>query len=349
MPAITPAAGAELAAAAKAVVDVAAKPAVAGAAVDAAVVAARTPGLAAMTSRIVGVSGLITGVGLTAWNALKDSGAGTDGLKSTNLVFSPATMLLGTGMGLLLLAEGGKLSNPYLLNGIRGGALAAILGGVAGAIIGTTMTLHNPNDRATRDNSLVQGSERVDGAIEPRTIGELEGVEIASADVITTRANPTSGAAPSDGGVKHVPVYLDVASATKLTAPTIAEAAAQARAIVQADDLDRSVAIVRTTDGAATPKFTYWATRLSGDLDQVDGRFYTKDNDYDRRYSPTLTKRNVGIQAIVGVESRYVFPEGLDPAGSRQQVGNTPVIPPVLPTVPTPSTTPATTPAGSGS
>lgn len=273
-----------------------------------------------------GLSAGAAGIVITMLDTWKSS-IGKEGFDSDKLL-GPTTTAIGGGAALLLLGEKGGLANAALRNGMRGAGVALVLGGLAGAVWGAVSTFRNPVARQAGNNQLSQAPVTF-SALKVAVPAQLEGIEIAAGEVVTTGRK-----------LKRISVYAEPTSAVKLDARDLASAIGQARAIAQADESDRSQAVLQTRDGA------YWVARLSGELDQVDGRNYTAGNDFDNRYPPRIVKKQESLQAIVGLENRYVFPGGLDRNAAPPDVGDIPTVVPELPQ-PKPSTS-TSTPATSG-
>ena len=280
---------------------------------------------------LLGLGAGTAGVALTLIEAWRSSMGTQRSVTAGNFV-NPSTMAIGGGAVLLTVGEKTAESNVALRSGLRGAGVALVLGGLAGAIVGAMRTV----DGTLGEHSGLSGStqrqapESFDTTLPPAP-ANLEGVSIASADVVTT-----------DRDLAQVQVYVDPTHAQQLPAgTTLTEAIGQARAVAQADELDRSEAVVKTDDGRL------WMLRLSGDLDQIDGRFFTKDTKYDSRYAPQISRRQEALQAIVGVENRYVFPAGTGPTDAIQDVGTVPWVTPDLPTA-SPSTGASTSATTSG-
>jgi hypothetical protein len=273
-----------------------------------------------------GAAGLVITL-LDQWKQATGSGKGFD----AGGLLSPTTMAIGGGA--FLLTAGEKLgASPLMKNGLRSAGIALVLGGLAGAIAGAMKTFGNPLLARTEagTSSQSQAPTRFGTALPPAP-ANLEGIELAQADVIGEGRK-----------VSHVSVYVDPTTAKVMpTGSTLGEAIGQARAATQADADDRSHAVIQTKDGA------YWIMRLSGDLDQVDGRKYSDTTKYDRRYEPQIGRRQEALQAIAGVEGYYVFPKGTEATAKVQYTGDIPWVTPQLPGTPaaTPTTTPSTAPS----
>lgn len=328
-----------------------AAPAVVNAAAPAAAAGAAAPVVVAATNGISGAGWLGYGAGaaglvITLLDQWKQATGSSKGFDAGGLL-NPTTMAIGGGA--FLLTAGEKLgASAVMKNGLRSAGIALVLGGLAGAIFGAMKTFGNPLLERTEAGTSSQSQSPVRFGTElPPAPANLEGIELAQADVI------------GEGrALNRVSVYVDPTTAKALPANTsLGEAIGQARAASQADADDRSHAVIQTKDGA------YWVMRLSGDLDQVDGRkFSDSTNKFDDRYDPQIGRRQQAVQAIAGVEGYYIFPKGTEATAPQQYAGDIPWVTPQLPgatpapapttTTPpaaTPSTTaPATTTTGSG-
>ena len=274
-----------------------------------------TKGITSSGMTVPGFLGLgagVTGVGLAIFNAIKDT-VGKDDSVTRNLALGPATYAAGGGVGFLLLSEKGGFTNARVVNGIRGGGIALVLGGVAGAVIGALPMIRNQHDTQSESNTLIQKPIPYEPAM-PKAPAQLEGIRLADAKAVTTSGTST-----------RLAVYADPTTAVKSRVQSLAGAISQARASSQADVDDRSHAVIQTEDGAL------WIMRLSGDLDQVDGRNYSKDSKLSTNYSPAITKKTPALMAIAGVEERYVFPEEMDAAAQVPTVGEASPVVPKLP------------------
>ncbi|MCW2927804.1 MAG: hypothetical protein JWM86_1772 [Thermoleophilia bacterium] len=278
-----------------------------------------------------GLSAGAAGIAITLLDAWKDSVGSQKGITAGSVV-NPATVAIGGGAVLLTIGEKTGATSAIMRNGLRSAGIALVLGGLAGAIAGAMKTFGNPLEADTEAGSSSQSQAPVRfGAALPPAPQNLEGVEVASADVIGEGRK-----------LARVPVYVDPATARQLPVGiTLGEAIGQARAATQADELDRSHAVIQTVDGA------YWIMRLSGQLDQVDGRNFAEGTKYDDRYDPQIGRRQQAVQAIAGVESHYVFPQSTEATAPVQYTGDIPWVTPELPKATTKPVTPAapTTPA----
>lgn len=282
-----------------------------------------------------GLTAGAAGVALTLLDAWKDSIGSQKGITAGQIV-NPATVAIGGGAMLLTIGEKAAVG-AFMKHGMRSAGVALVLGGLVGAIAGAVKTFGNPLRAQSEAGTSTQSQAPVRfGTALPPSPANLEGVEVASADVI------------GQGRKLHrVSVYVDPTTAKALPEiSSLGEAIGQARAATQADAEDRSHAVIQTADGA------YWIMRLSGDLDQIDGRFYSTGTNYDSRYEPQIGRRQMAVQAIAGVEGHYVFPQDTSPTAPVQYTGDIPwVIPdlsgtkkPAASTTPTPSSTPSPTP-----
>jgi hypothetical protein len=270
-----------------------------------------------------GTAGLI----ITLLDQWKQAAGSSKGFDASGLL-NPTTFAIGGGA--FLLTAGEKLgASPLMKNGLRSAGIALVLGGLAGAIAGAMKTFGNPllDKTEAGTSSQSQAPTRFGTALPPAP-ANLEGVELAQADVIGEGRK-----------LNRVSVYIDPTTAKVLpSGSTLGEAIGQARAATQADADDRSHAVIQTKDGA------YWIMRLSGDLDQVDGRKYSDGTKYDRRYEPQIGRRQEALQAIAGVEGYYVFPKGTEATAKQQYTGDIPWVTPTLPGAPAASATPSATP-----
>lgn len=279
--------------------------------------------VAATRSGLSGGSWLTMGAGaaglvISLMDQWKQSVGSQKGFSAGEII-NPATVAIGGGAILLTVGEKTAASSMLMRNGLRSAGVALVLGGLAGAIAGAVRTFGNPLQSKTEAGSSTQSQAPVRFGTElPPAPANLEGVEVASADVI------------GEGRQLHrVPVYVDPATARQLDdGVTLGEAIGQARAATQADEHDRSHAVIQTRDGA------YWTMRLSGDLDQVDGRGYSDGTSYDDRYEPQIGRRQQAVQAIAGVEGHYVFPQGTEATAPVQYTGDIPWVTPSLPDAP---------------
>jgi len=238
-----------------------------------------------------GMLGLSAGAGvaLSLYNTYHSAANG--GTIGASLV-SPTTLALTGGSALLLFAEKGGLSSDGLAVTVRMGGMALIVGGLVGAITGTLGTFGD-SARRKQIHSDPNSQEGIAFAnVLPRSPADLEGIELAQGNVIAAGRKP-----------RYPSIYADPATAVAAKpGSTLAAAVTQARALAQADTLDRSEAIVQTNDGK------YWLMQLAGELDQVDGRHFADGNDFDKRYPPVIDKKQQSLQAIVGVEHVYTYP-----------------------------------------
>lgn len=309
--AVAAAAKAAKPAAAKAAAKAAAEAAPAASAVAPVVVAAKGMSGTGWLGMGAGAAGLV----ITLLDQWKQSVGSQKGFSAGEML-NPATVAIGGGAVLLTIGEKTGAGSAIMRNGLRSAGLALVIGGLAGAIAGAMKTFGNPLVAKTEQGTSTQSQAPVRfGTALPPAPANLEGVEVASADVI------------GEGrALKRVPVYVDPLTAKALPAETtLGEAIGQARAATQADADDRSHAVIQTLDGA------YWITRLSGDLDQVDGRKYSDGTGYDDRYDPQIGRRQQAVQAIAGVESHYVFPQGTEATAPVQYTGDIPWVTPTLP------------------
>lgn len=268
-----------------------------------------------------GAAGLI----ITLLDQWKQSVGSQKGFSAGQMI-NPTTVAIGGGAMLLTLGEKTGAGSAMMRNGMRGAGIALVLGGLAGAIFGAYQTFGNPLLDKTEQGTSTQSQAPIRyGTALPPSPANLEGVEVASADVI------------GEGRQLHrVSVYVDPTTAKPVEKDaTLGEAIGQARAATQADVDDRSHAVIQTKDGA------YWIVRLTGDLDQVDGRKYSDGTKYDDRYDPQIGRRQEAVQAIAGVESHFVFPQGTEATAPVQYTGDIPWVTPVLPGAPAATTKPA--------
>jgi hypothetical protein len=252
--------------------------------------AAKASGGGITATGLFGFTAGTVGLGLTGYNLWKQTFGSTDAdkLRSSG-VLGPPTYAMGAGMGMLLLAEKGGLASQTSTEFLRYASIALILGGVTGAALGAIPTFHNPKDQRARNDPSIRKPSSFPTVV-PKTVKELDGLELASAQVPTTT-----------GDLKRLSVYIDPATAKKTKAKTLDGAIIEARAGVQADATDRSQAVVQTADGA------YWIARLTGDLDQIDGRWYTDKTDFDPRFPVQMVRKHPALQAVVGVATKVTF------------------------------------------
>lgn len=312
--AITPAVESALPTAATVAADAAA--AAAPAAVKAAEAVVRTGGSGgfAQVANWFGAIAGVAGLAVTALNTYKDT-------LGNQRNFDASSLFGGTGLaitgGAALLAIGNKAGTPGARTVIMGGGVAAIIGGLVGAVAGGFMRLGDPlkNEHVTTQQQDGYHFDRV----VPPAVSNLNGVEIATGDVVTTARK-----------TKQPPIYLDPTTTQAVEAgSTLAQAIGQARAAVQADvGQFRSQAVIQTADGA------YWVTRTTGDLDQIDGPNYASGNDFDRRYiTPDIMRREPGLKALVGVENVYVWPNSMSANDKAEKVAGIPWSTPQIPGV----------------
>ncbi len=296
------------------VVEAAAQPAAAAVADGAApVVIAATRGMSG--TGWLGIGAGAAGMAITLLDAWKQS-FGSGRSFTTDSVVNPSTISIGGGAMLLTIGEKMAGTNAFMRNGLRGAGIALVLGGLAGAIAGVVHTFGNPLGEQVEANtsSQSQAPSRF-GTQLPPTPANLAGVEVASANVTTT--NRTA---------ERISMYVDPSTATALPEDaSLADAIGAARAATQSDGSSfRSHAVVQTEDGA------YWVMRLSGDLDQVDGRKFTDGNDFDERYEPQIGRRQQALQAIAGVEGYYAFPESIEATAPDRYPTDIPWVEPTL-------------------
>lgn len=272
-----------------------------------------------------GVFGLFAGsagIAVTGINSWKD----TFGKNSTGgSGFGPSSYAIGGGATLLVLAGDGA---TFARNGMRATGALLVVGGVAGAALGAIERLRAPKVDPDDPNVQSRQPKRFEQA-PPSTPADLAGIELGIATVKTIDAGTR--------GSRYVSIYADPTASVLVPKDAgLEQAIAQARALSQGDAQNRSHAVVQTKDGA------YAVTRLTGDLDQVDGRFYASDNKYDREFEPEIDQLQTSLKAIVGVERRYEF-SGEAAAQPSTQGDGIPWITPQLPA----ATTSTPTPAGS--
>ncbi|MCW2960898.1 MAG: hypothetical protein JWM90_1285 [Thermoleophilia bacterium] len=306
-----------------AVADIAAPKLAAEAAGD---VAAAAPGLTATptppkqgigTGGWLGLGAGAVGTALTAYNVWRDS-VGSQLTKGKVEGIGPVAVALLGGATLVGISQKAFPENAFLRNTARGSGIALLVGGLAGSVLGTFGTSATVDLPST---TQLQAPKRFDEAL-PAAPAALEGIEVAAAEVIGP-----------DKSLKRVSVYVDPVTASRVAdGASLADAIALARAASQGDEQDRSHAVVQTADGAK------WIVRLSGDLDQVDGRNYTTGTGNDPLYDPKINRKQAALQAIVGVETRYVFPTGRDSDAPLPEVGPITPVTPQLPGAPTPTT-----------
>ncbi len=266
----------------------------------------------AWTGKLIGSGAILVGLGTTLWSTVKDS-LGKDGLLGSSFVFGPTAGVMAAGMGFLALSEKGGIKNIYIKNALRGGALSLVLGGILGWALGTTLTVRHATESRRNSNDASSGTQKPSGFINGVTasVNELNGVEVASAQIVTTKGGTAAEAEGDEaaqspgahGEVQRIRMYLDMTDIKQLDATDIEDALVEARALVQGDEKNRSLALIRTSDGKLN------AVRFIEPLDQIDGRFYTEGNEFDDRYPPEITAKVPGLAAIVGVEKRYIYEE----------------------------------------
>lgn len=298
-------------------------PAAAAAAADAAPVvvaaaAAAPKGSGSLIGLLGGTAGLV-GLVATGISTYKDTVGGGGKQLFDSALFSGSTGAIAAGVVILGLGEGAKVGNVLLRNGMRGAGLALMAGGVVGAIAGVAQRYFGPTADRPAASTLLQQAQNFTTDL-PATPANLEGMAVAYGEAVTTEKK-----------LLDLGMYIDPTTAEAVTvhadgtAAEVGEAIGVAHARAQADDQDRSFAVVQTKDGAL------WTARLSGDLDQVDGRNYTKDNKFDPYEKPLIGKHQAALQAIAGIESVYVFPKGIDTKEVPQSPGNVPWVEPTLP------------------
>lgn len=300
------------------------------AAAPAAVAAAAVEGAAPVvvkgmsTGGKLGITAGTAGLLLTLYNTYQDTIGTQKGMTAGSIVnFSSVT--LGGGMAILALGEKTFAGSPILRNGMRGVGVGLLLGGLVGAVTGAIKTNGNPLNR-TGEPTLrdqVQPATQFVGSLVP-TVDNLRSLKVATADVVG-EARMTA----------RVPMYLDTSTSKALPeGTTFSEAVGTARAAAQVDDLTRSWAVVQTEQGALS------IVRIKGELDQVDGPDYTKDNKYDARFRPSIGRHFESVKAIAGVDSWYDFRETRDPIVPKQYGDDVPWTTPAK-TPPKPSASPA--------
>jgi hypothetical protein len=282
---------------------------------------------------VFGLSAGAVGILLTLFNTYKDTVGSSKGISAGSIV-NPASVALGGGAALLTLGEKTFAANPVMHDGMRGAGVALVLGGLAGAIAGALKTNGNPlkHDGEPGLMDQVQPATPFVEQLAP-AVNNLMSLKVATADVI------------GDGrATVRVPMYLDTTTTRAMpAATTLTDAIGQARAATQADELKRAYAVVQTRDGALS------IVRMQGDLDQVDGPNFTKDNKYDARFRPLVSRHFESIKAIAGVQGYYDLSSTRDPI-VPQTYGDeipwvTPTLTPAKPSAsasPSASATPAT-------
>lgn len=287
------------------------------------VAAAAAKATASGSAGLLGYAAGAAGLAVTLFNTFKDTIIDKRGI-GDSAIAGNAMLALGGGAGLLALSGTGKIGGVALGNGLRGAGLALIAGGVIGAVAGAVQRFGNHGPAREAADSRLQRPKTFTTDL-PAAPSSLEGMSVAWGEAIT-----------KDRKLLDLGIYVDPNTAKQLPAgTTLGEAIGQAHARSQEDDADRSHAVIQTKDGAL------WTMRLSGDLDQIDGRNFTKDNSFDPYQQPLVGKQQAALQAIAGVESVYVFPKGMGAAEAPQDPGTVPWVTPKLPTPATP-TTPAT-------
>ena len=247
-------------------------------------------------------------------------------------IFGATTVAIGAGAGLFMLGEKTALTaKPFYTSGLKGAGIALVLGGIAGAVMGAVASVGSSKRAAPAPGSSSwQDGSRFEAKL-PAAPASLRGIKIGTADVITGMRDP-----------KYVQMYVDPTTAEATPeGSSLGDAIAIARREAQSDDQFRSFAVIKTDDEQL------WTVRLSGELDQIDGMNYTKDNMFNASYDPSISKHQQTLQAIAGVEELYVFPENADSTSPVQDPGDIPWLVPDVPGMRVTSTTtpPATTTA----
>lgn len=265
------------------------------------------------------------GIVITLLNTWKDA-LGSDGKLDASGLFGNGGMSILGGAVLLTIGEKSKVGGAGLSTVMRGAGVALVGAGLIGAVGGAVQRF-GKQDAQNTDTRIQQPTSFTTDL--PPTPDALEGMTVAWADAMLKDGNPTD-----------IGIYIETDTAKALPqGTTIGEAIGEAHALTQQDKKDllyRSHAVIQTKDG------TYWTVRLSGDLDQVDGRSYTKGNELDPYRVPLIGKYQASLQAISGVESVYVFPAGMGATEPPQAIGDVPWIAPdgsTSSTSPTGSTT----------
>lgn len=264
-----------------------------------------------------GTAGLV-GLVATGISTYKDTVGGGGKQLLDSALFSGSTGAIAAGVVMLGLGEGAKVGSVLVQNGLRGAGLALMAGGVIGAVAGVAQRYFGPTTDRAAASTLLQRAQNFTTDL-PATPANLEGMAVAYGEAVTTEKR-----------LLDLGMYIDPTTAQAVAAHAdgaaaeVGEAIGVAHARAQADDQDRSFAVVKTHDGAL------WTARLSGDLDQVDGRNYTKDNTFDPYEKPLIGKHQAALQAIAGIESVYVFPKGISTTEAAQPTGSVPWIEPTL-------------------
>ncbi|MCW2949362.1 MAG: hypothetical protein JWN41_375 [Thermoleophilia bacterium] len=274
---------------------------------------------------LLGGTAGIVGLGATLMSTYKDTLGGGNRNVLDSALFSGSSAALVGGVALLGLGESGKVASTLTRNGMRGAGLGLVIGGVVSAVAGAAERYYGKGlDRLAADH-LLQHAQNFTTEL-PDTPAHLEGMAVAYGEAVTR-----------DKKLLDVGMYIEPTTAQQVPAGTeIGAAIGLAHARAQEDDQDRSFAVVQTKDGS------YWTARMSGDLDQVDGRNYATGNQLDPYQTPIIGKHQAALQAISGIESVYVFPKGISTSEEAQPTGRVPWLEPKL-TAPSGSTTAATT------
>jgi hypothetical protein len=276
-------------------------------ATDAASTASKISGVS-LLGYSAGAAGLVT-TGLNLW---KDSSSGAGFSPSSAL--GPSTVAMGGGATMLALAGDGLGARGTVL---RGAGVALLVGGLFGAALGARERFSHHERTAAPASTQVQEPAKF-GVELPGAPADLAGLQLGTGTVRTI----------SDTGARsqrRVPIYIDPSHAAPMPADaTLADAIAQARARSQGDPDNHAFGVLQARDGSR------FIAPLTGDLDQVDGRFYSADNDFEESFSPTIAKQHPSLQAIAGVETRYTFPVGTGADEPPQDPGDIPRVTPTL-------------------
>jgi hypothetical protein len=271
----------------------------------------------------LGVTAGTFGLLLTLYNTYKDTIGSQKGITAGSIV-NYSSVTLGGGIALLTLGEKTFGENPILRNGGRAVGVGLILGGLVGAVTGALKTNGNPLKREGEPTLMdqVQKPTPFVTSLAP-SVNNLISLKVATADVVGEQRMTA-----------RVPMYLDTTTTKKLpSGTTFNEAVGQARAAAQVDDLKRSWAVIQTQDGALS------IVRMQGDLDQVDGPNYTKDDKYDARFRPSIGRHFESVKAIGGIDGWYDFRETRDPIVPKPYDTEIPWVTPTPTSTPKPTST----------
>lgn len=257
---------------------------------------------------VVSVMAAVSTFGLSMFSSFRD-------VLSKDRPFDPSQVLgpmsaLFAGASLLLLAQRGTFGAGPGTNFVRGGALTLMGAGVVAAAAGAT-NVFNPN-RPTPGSANPNAATTRQFTPSPVTsVAQLEGFAVASARAWTTERD-----------VAYMDVYLDPTTATRVPAGVSPiDAMRYAQAAAQVDPDDRSFALVQTVDGGL------WTVRLTGDMDQIDGRNYDDGNKLDRLFMNRLELdgKHPSVLGIAGVQRFAPFEQRPAPAPAPDE--GAPIVP----------------------